>query len=114
MANPTLELETILTIPATVSFPIKVTPLGDGYEQVGSVGKKSDFTNYSVTTKYLPLVESTSLINTLESWRGLQAFNWTPDASNRPLKTFICKRWDVTLVDERTRQLSASFEEVIK
>jgi phage-related protein len=113
VANPTLELETILTTPHTVTFPIKSNPLGDGYEQLGSLGKKDSFTNYSITTKFLMLVESESLVNQLSLWRGIQAFNWTPDASTRPSKTYVCKRWELKLVDEFTRQLSTTFEEVI-
>lgn len=114
MANPTLELETILTVPKTVAFPIKNTALGDGYEQLGSIGMKDSLTNYSVTSAYLPLVESNSLINQLENWKGIQAFNWTPEASTREPLAYVCKRWELVLVNEHTRQLSGTFEEVIK
>jgi len=114
MANPTLELEVLLATPKTVTFPIKVTALGDGYEQMGALGQRDSFTNYNVTSKYLPLVESNSLLNQLDNWRGIQAFNWTPDASTREPKVFVCKRWEVVLVNEHTRQLSGTFEEVIR
>lgn len=114
MANPTLELETILAVPATVTFPSKATNLGDGYQQFGAVGKKESLTNYSVTSKYLQLVDSSSLIGQLSNWRGVQAFFWTPDVSTRAPILFVCKRWEVTLVNETTRQISTTFEEVIK
>jgi phage-related protein len=112
VANPTLELETLLTTPHTVTFPTKSTSLGDGYEQVGAVGKKESLTNYSITTKHLHLVDSDSLVNQLLVWRGIQAFTWTPDDLRLP-KLYVCKRWELVLVSEFTRQLSATFEEVI-
>ena len=113
MANPTLVLETVLTTPHTVTFPIKSTALGDGYEQFGGLGKKESLTNYSVTSKYLPLIESDSLINQLKNWAGIQAFYWTADASTRAPKLFVCKQWELKLIDQFTRQLSGTFEEVV-
>lgn len=114
MANPTLVLETILASPHTVTFPTKETKLGDGYEQSGAIGKKESLTNYTVTSKYLQLVDSTALINQLANWRGVQAFFWSPDVTQRPLKLYVCKQWQLTLVNEHKRQLSATFEEVIR
>lgn len=114
MANPTLSLEALLTIPSTVVFPIKETKLGDGYEQVGGVGSQDSFTNYAVTSKYLPLVDASTLLQQMLNWRGIQAFFWSPDIPNRPLKLFVCKQWQWVLVDEHTRQFSGTFEEVIK
>jgi phage-related protein len=114
VVNLTLELEVVFATPATISFPVKVNPLGDGYEQLGAIGMKDSFTNYNVTSKYLPLVESNSLINQLDNYRGIQAFDWTPDASTREPKTFVCKRWELELTNEFTRKFSATFEEVIK
>ncbi len=113
MADPTLELEALLTIPATVTFPIKETRLGDGYDQTGALGKQISFTNYAVTSKYLGLTDSNTLLNQFINWRGVQRFVWTPNGDQVIPRRFVCKQWRLTIVDNFTRQFSGTFEEVI-
>lgn len=113
MAYPTLTLETILATPATIRFPSKELVLGDGYEQVGAVGKKDSLTDYSITSDYLTPAESQSISGQFENWRGVQAFLFSPNPNWKPQKRYVCKQWEVNLVSYSVRQITATFEEVI-
>lgn len=114
MAIPTLTLATIQATPFTNSSQTKELKLGDGYEQMATVGKKINLKNYSITTPYLPITDSLSLVNQLSNWRGVQAFYWTPDPGVVPVDLFVCASWQLTLATGSDRQLSATFEGVIK
>jgi phage-related protein len=114
MAVPTLELLVIEAVPKTVTFQIKETLLGDGYAQVASVGKGYSLTNYNITTDYMPLPVSLELKEKLANWRGVQAFYWTPNPGIVPAKLFTCKEWGINLATSNSRQLTATFNEVIK
>lgn len=113
MANPTLTLEVIQATPITVKFQTKELKLGDGYEQVAGIGKKGMLTDYGITSGYLSIVDSMSVVNQLINWRGVQAFLWSPKAEVLP-KLFVCSSWQVKLETGGKRQITCTFQEVVK
>lgn len=114
MASPTLSLEVVQSTPLTVKFQVRELKLGDGYEQTATVGKTTGaLVDYGITTGYIPLADSMSLLGQLLTWKGVQSFFWTPKLGVPP-KLFVCQQWQVTLVTNQTRQVSGTFQEVVK
>ena len=114
MATPTpLTLEVIQSTPLNTKWQTKELKLGDGYEQVAGVGKKGVLVDYGITSGYLPIVDSMSVVNQLINWRGVQAFLWTSKVGVVP-KLFVCSQWQVLLVTGGKRQITATFQEVVK
>lgn len=112
MPPPTLTLKSIQSTPLNTKFQLKELKLGDGYEQVASVGKSGVLVDYSVSADNIPVVDSQALVEQLVLWRGAKSFYWTPITGGQP-RLFICQQWQITLVSNEKRQFTATFQEVV-
>lgn len=114
MTLPILTLTPTYAVPKTVTIPMKGTKLGDGYEQLASVGMGGTLTDYNVATDYLSIANAASLVGQFKVWAGIQAFLWTPDPDTVEPKQFVCQQWQLTLTNASDRQLTATFKGVVK
>lgn len=112
MSSPTLILESAQATPLNTKFQLKELKLGDGYEQVASVGKSGILLDYNISTDHISVTDSQALVGQLLNWRGVQSFYWAPRAGVLP-KLFICQQWQVILVSQDERQITGTFQEVI-
>jgi phage-related protein len=83
---------------------------GDGYEQRAQFGINQNPRVWSLNFNGRSETEATAIDNFLTTENGVTWFDWTPPTGNAG--KWICRDWDLSIVDVDCYNISANFEEV--
>jgi len=83
---------------------------GDGYEQRAQFGINQNPRIWNLSFNGRTEIEANAIDSFLTTQAGVTFFNWTPPTGSA--SKWICRDWDLSLVEIDCYNISASFEEV--
>lgn len=83
---------------------------GDGYEQRAQFGINQNPRMWDLQFNGKTETEADAIDNFLTAEKGVTYFNWTPPQG--AAGKWICRNWDISLVDIDCYNITATFEEV--
>lgn len=83
---------------------------GDGYEQRAQFGINQNPRMWELQFNGKTLTETNAIDSFLNAEKGVTYFNWTPPQGTTG--KWICRQWDISLVEVDCYNISATFEEV--
>lgn len=93
-----------------------VSQFGDGYQQRVANGINSINENYTLSFSNRPKVEIDAIVSTLNTRKGVTAFNFTLDdeqaSGNTVTIKVICQKWSVVYAHNNNYTLNATLKRV--